>query len=185
MSRAGFVLVGGRSSRMRRDKALLPWTGGTLAEHVAALVQAAAGSVTLIGDPVRYGSLGYAVEADHYPRCGPIGGIATALRITGADWNLVVACDMPALTRAALEVLLARAAQTSAGCVIPTGSSGPETVCAIYHRRTLSQLEQAMRDGRLKMRDVVLDLQPEFVTAPDPAVFANINTPEDLLTFKA
>ena len=71
--------MGGRSSRMGRDKALLPFRGGALAQSVARAVSATAGSVTLVGDPERYGGLGYAVIADIYPGEGPLGGILTAL----------------------------------------------------------------------------------------------------------
>ena len=63
-SRAGFVLAGGRSSRMGRDKALLPLDGHTLVDHIAGLVQRAAGNVTLIGPPERYATLGYPVIPD-------------------------------------------------------------------------------------------------------------------------
>src|SRR6058998_1400393 len=97
-SRAGFVLVGGRSSRMGRDKACLPLQGRTLLEHVAAAVAAAAGSVTLVGSPERYQNLGFRVIADSLPGCGPLGGIHTALGASPADWNLIVACDMPGIS---------------------------------------------------------------------------------------
>jgi len=60
----GFVLAGGASTRMGRDKALLPFAGRTLLEHVAARVAEAAGNVTVIGPPERYGHLGLVCAAD-------------------------------------------------------------------------------------------------------------------------
>src|SRR5882672_6033560 len=98
---AGFVLTGGRSSRMGRDKALLPVAGSgpagglSLVERTAELVRGAAGSVILIGMPERYAHLGLPVVADIVEDCGPMGGLLTALHVTHADSNLIVACDMP------------------------------------------------------------------------------------------
>ena len=105
---AGFVLTGGRSSRMGRDKALLPIEGSVLVERTAEQVRIAAGSVTLIGAPERYAHLGLPVVPDLIEDCGPIGGLYTALKIGRADWNLLVACDMPALTAEFLRELARR-----------------------------------------------------------------------------
>ena len=67
MQASGFVLAGGGSTRMGRNKALLPFRGITLVEHVAGIVRQAAGSVTLIGDPVQLGHLGLPVVSDLLP----------------------------------------------------------------------------------------------------------------------
>src|SRR2546429_7170548 len=145
MKCAGFVLAGGRSSRMGQDKALLPFKGRTLLEHVAGEVHGAAGNVTLVGDASRYTYLGYPVIEDIVPACGPLSGIHAALTHSTAEWNLVVACDMPEVTAAFLGMMVERAAAGSADAVLPAGPSGlPEPLCAAYHRPSLKAVACAL-----------------------------------------
>jgi molybdopterin-guanine dinucleotide biosynthesis protein A len=183
MRPTGFVLVGGNSSRMGRDKALLPWNGATLAQHIARIVEDACGSVFLVGDSPRFESLGYRVYADRLPGHGPIGGILTALTIAPSEWSLVVGCDMPAITPGALRLLLDDASETTDQCIVPLGPDGPEPLCAVYHRTCLPVLEQAISDGRFKMRSVLKELSTRLLTGIDPGCFANLNTPEDFEAF--
>jgi molybdopterin-guanine dinucleotide biosynthesis protein A len=184
MQASGCVLTGGLSSRMGRDKALLAYRGTTLAGHVARMVASAAGSVALIGDPDRYRPLGYPVFRDLFPGCGPLGGIHTALTVAPTDWTLVVACDMPEVTADALRVLLDRDARPGCGAVLATGASGePEPLCGVYHRRCLPVLARAIREKRLKMRDLVPELDAELRKL-DPGVLANVNTPADWAAFE-
>jgi len=177
---AGFVLTGGRSSRMGVDKALLPFQGTPLVKHLGEVVCDGAGSVTLIGDPARYAALGYRVIPDRIPGCGPAGGISTALSLGEADWNLVVACDMPHITVEALRFLLDKTKATSARLVVPIGPDGePEPLCAVYHVDCFPAIERAIRDKRFKMKDLARELKPELVAGIDPGCFANANTPAE------
>lgn len=184
MRHTGFVLVGGKSSRMGRDKALLPWNGTTLAQHMAKVVAEAAGSAALIGDSAHYRSLGYPVFPDRFPGHGPISGIATALAISPAEWSLITACDMPILTAGTLRLLLDETAVTDRKCIIPLGPTGPEPSCAVYHRECLPALEAAISEARFRMRDVVTELDARYVAGIDPHCFANLNTPEDFEAFR-
>jgi molybdopterin-guanine dinucleotide biosynthesis protein A len=183
MHASGFVLAGGGSTRMGRDKALLPYRGAALVEHIASLVREAAGSVALIGDPRRYARFGYPVHPDNVPHCGPLGGIHTALTVTTTDWNMVVACDMPAISHASLDGLLRRAARTERSCVVATGPGGePEPLCAVYHRRSLPVLARAIQDKRFRLRDLVPELDAEAWALDGPSL-ANVNTPAEWVEF--
>jgi molybdopterin-guanine dinucleotide biosynthesis protein A len=180
MRRAGFVLVGGRSTRMGRDKAWLPFRGMALAAHVASVVAEAAGSVALIGDPEKYGGLGFSVEPDHVRGCGPMGGLYTALSVTVADWNLVVACDMPGITVQTLNHLLDQIPASGSGCVVPVSAEGdPQPLCAAYHRGCLSAIKRAIEDKRFKMKDIIGELQPVLVAGVEPASLVNLNSPSE------
>src|ERR1044072_5912258 len=124
MSRSGFVLAGGRSSRMGRDKALLEYQGMRLIGRVAAAVKGAAGAVAVIGDPAKYRDFGCSVHPDIFTGCGPLAGIHAALTVTQADWNLVVACDMPDVDASFLRELLDKAEAAGEDCLLPVGESG-------------------------------------------------------------
>jgi molybdopterin-guanine dinucleotide biosynthesis protein A len=107
----GVVLAGGLSSRMGRDKALLPWHGRPLIEHqIATLLAAGVQAVKVSGDRPDYQGV-----TDPVPQAGPLGGIA-GIVATCADGDLlIVPVDMPRLQPA----LLARLGDTpsNAGCV--------------------------------------------------------------------
>jgi molybdopterin-guanine dinucleotide biosynthesis protein A len=181
-STAGFVLVGGRSSRFGRDKALLDWGGRPLVLHIAEQVREAAGSVTLVGTPERYGHLGLTVLPDRGPpQCGPLGGLLAALDHTTADWNLVVACDMPRLTPDFLAGLLEEAAARDHDVLLPQDSQGrPEPLCAVYHRRCRAAIEAALSAGVRKMTDAFAAVRVSPLAGLDDRVFANLNRPGDL-----
>ena len=183
----GFVLTGGRSSRMGRDKALLPVVGSTaggstaggrtLVEQIAARVRAAAGFVTLIGAPERYGSLGLPVAADLIEECGPIGGIYTALKISSAPWNLIVACDMPAVSTGFLAALLAAAREADPDCFVPETASSLHPLCAVYHRRALATVQSAIDHKSFKMHDLLRSFRTVAWPVADPSLLENVNTP--------
>jgi molybdopterin-guanine dinucleotide biosynthesis protein A len=165
---------------MGRDKAMLPFRGATLAEHAAAAVAGVAGAATFVGDPGRYGGQGYPAIPDAFPGEGPLGGIVTALRHTTADWNLIVACDMPGLTVGFLAGVVAAAEASGALVLLPVSPDGhPEPLCAVWSRQCLPALEQAMAAGVRGVTAALRDLPVCRWIVPQIAHFENVNTPED------
>ena len=182
VSRAGFVLAGGRSSRMGRDKALLPLgeetpNGETMLDRVARLVGEIAGNVTVIGPAERYP--GYRMVEDKIENCGPLGGVYTALSISQADWNLIAACDMPELTAALLESLFQAAEASHADAVVPESSRGLDPLCAVYHRRCAGLALSAIHQKIFKMHDFLSTLRVERLPVAQARALKNVNTPEE------
>ena len=184
MNRAGFVLAGGRSSRMGRNKALLPFRGRTLVQYVADQVRCAAGDVSLVGDHTIYSYLGYPVIEDTHPGYGPLSGIHAALHASSAEWNLVVACDMPEITADFLKSLLDRAEKTAADAVIPAGPTGdPEPLCAAYHRRSAATVTDAIERDIHKVMDGLAAIEIEIWSVSEAKYFHNLNTPQEWLCY--
>lgn len=163
---------------MGQDKALLQRRSGLLVEEVAEQVRAAAGSVALIGDPQRYQHLGYECLPDRHPGLGPLAGIEAALLSGRGDRNLVVACDMPGLQSAWLQRLLAESAGTNSHCTALVDSDGViQPLCAVYRSDCLPAIQNAIRERRLRLLDVVDELSARAVAISQPV--ANVNTPEE------
>jgi molybdopterin-guanine dinucleotide biosynthesis protein A len=180
METAGFVLAGGQSSRMGRDKALLELDGMTLIEQIAAKVREAAGSVTIVGAPERYSHLGLAVIADGEAGQGPLGGIVTALETTTARWNLVTACDMPFITKNFLHQLMELARDCGAEALVPLSGDGrPQPLCAVYRQSCGARLADALRAGTRKVTTALERVQVEYRQVEEIRVFRNVNSPSD------
>lgn len=176
---SGYVLVGGGSSRMGRDKALLRYAGGSLAEYVAGQVEEAAGSAVFVGPPERYRELGREVIADLHPGNGPIGGIETALAHSATEWTMVVACDMPGVRAAFLRDLLERASP-AIDCVVPLSPAGlAEPLCTAWRRTCLPEVRAAIEDGRRKLQGLFERLRTDFWRPATAAWLENLNTPGD------
>jgi molybdopterin-guanine dinucleotide biosynthesis protein A len=167
---------------MGRDKALLPLDGATMVERIAARVRAAAGNVTLLGSPEKYGHLGFPVVADEIENCGPLGGLYTALCRTEADWNLLVACDMPDVTGGFLSQLLEAAEALDADCLVPEINGKIDPLCAVYHRRLVTVAESAIHRKLFKMQDFVSTLRTSYWPVADPRPLFNVNTPAEWST---
>ena len=183
----GFVLTGGKSSRMGQDKALLPFGGGPLALWMAGRVQAVCGQVSLVGDGSKHAGLGLPMIEDIYAGQGPLAGIHAALVHSDTPWSLVVGCDMPYLSSEFLGMLLEIAWEGNSDAVVPESKSfGYEPLCAVYTPACRVPIEEALQSHQRKTRDLFDRLRVRRVARqewqpydPHGKLFCNLNTRED------
>lgn len=146
-----FVLAGGESRRMGRDKALLALPSGeTMLGHALATAKEAAGTVVLVAPTGRYPELQGRVRMiqDVYPGRGPLSGIHAALCASETEWNMVLGVDSPRVTPELLRFLMATAAGTAALAVVPRVEGRLHTVCAIYKKSFAQAVERELLAGR-------------------------------------
>ena len=175
---AGFVLTGGRSSRMGREKALLPMGSEPLISKIAGIVQSVADPVTLVGKPESFQGIPWTCIPDLRPNAGPLAGIETALSCSAANLNLIVGCDMPGLEEGVLTRLIDRASRSTAPCVLacdPDGRQHP--LLAVYRLQCLPAIRAALDAGRMKLMCFTQEAGAEILYLENAV--ANVNTPDD------
>lgn len=192
---AAYLLAGGASSRMGRDKALLDFGGVPLIVHAARLVEPLVAGVTLVGPPSLLADTGLSTIADddssslsetQTERRGPLAGIAAALTASRWPWNLILACDLPYLSLEWLDWLLSRAERSDRQLVIPQSERGLEPLAAVYRRECREPLAAALERGKRKVTDAIAPLRMDVVHErewkhldPQHLILKNMNTPED------
>jgi len=190
LSRAGYILTGGKSSRMGADKAFLDFGSRTLLERAIAVVYETSPNLSIVGDPAKFAPYG-SVIADLYPGCGPLAGIHGALLHSSAELNLMLAVDMPFVSRELLDFLFAAANETDAIVVVPRTARGFQPLCAVYRRAFAAAAEEALRAGNYKIDAVFAGVAVRVIEEEELAragfserMFFNVNTPGDLRTAK-
>jgi molybdopterin-guanine dinucleotide biosynthesis protein A len=153
---SGYVLAGGRSSRMGTDKALLELAGQPLIAHaVAKLRHICAGVHILSSNPAL---AAYApLVPDLHPNCGPVGGIEAALAHSAHDWNLILAVDLPFLPSAVLYRWAKRIiAPTETNRVAMFTADGrPQPAACLLHRQIAPSIAAAVALEELKLLPVL------------------------------
>lgn len=181
----GVILAGGPSSRMGRDKALLPWRGATILEEVYRRMTRIFREVILVTNrPEEYPFLPCRKVPDRYVGLGSLAGIHAGLRSAGAPHIFAVACDMPFLDERLIRHLLSLRGEADA--VIPVSSLGPEPLHAVYGAAAIPAIEEALESGERRISSFfgkvrIRKAGGEELTAFDPSLrsFRNINTPGD------
>ena len=184
MEAAGFVLAGGKSLRMGRDKARLVLDGLTLVERALRSLHTVCTQVAIAGGDERLAHFGRVVPDEH-PGCGPLGGIVAALEQSACEWNLFVPVDVPYAPEQVWRALLSRAAEGGAVCVMARGAY-VQPLCAAYAKTAAPTLRRELQAGRWKVTAAIAAAGPvAYVDFAEENWFRNVNTPQEFASLAA
>lgn len=192
-----FVLAGGLSTRMGRDKALIELGGRPLIEHALGKLRGLGFSPRIVGSREDLAVFAPVIP-DIHPQAGPLGGIEAALAASDSTQNLFLAVDLPWLPAQFLRWMIDRAEETDALATIPRLQGQPQPLCAVYSSALLPHAQAALAAHDAKVTNAVerarkatglrIDtFDVESIAAsqswePEPPVykwFDNINTPAE------
>jgi molybdopterin-guanine dinucleotide biosynthesis protein MobB len=178
------LLIGGASTRMGSAKHLLRIEERTWLERTVERLHGAAAETVLLGRGEVPASLaGLRRLADVPEASGPMAGLLSAMRwAPRASW-LIVACDLPQLSREAVDWLLG-CRQPGRWAVLPrlAGGGHLEPLLALYDFRARTLLERLAAAGCFRMADIARSASVA-TPAPPPGLavaWTNVNCPGDL-----
>ncbi|GAB2852981.1 NTP transferase domain-containing protein [Hymenobacter ruber] len=178
----GLVLAGGRSERMQTDKGALHYHGLDQRQHTAALLAEFCPDVRVSVRPDQAADLpaGLTALPDTFLNLGPLGGILSAFQADpNAAW-LVLACDLPFLTRDTLEYLVTnRQPARMATSFRSPWDEFPEPLVSIWEPRSYGQLLRFLSLGYSCPRKALINSDIELLAPPAPAELRNVNTPAE------
>jgi molybdopterin-guanine dinucleotide biosynthesis protein A len=179
----GLILAGGVSSRMQRDKAALQYGGKTqldrafelASRHVARVFVSVRASQT--DDPTRAQR---PMIVDSVAGDGPTVGIRSALAAYPEVAWLVLACDLPFLSDAALSQLLRERDAARVATAYRSAHDGlPEPLCAIWEPAAATALAAYQAGGGHCPRKFLIRHATHLLEPLDRRALDNVNTPEE------
>ncbi len=182
------IQAGGQSTRMGEDKALKPFLGRPLIQHVIERLAPLADEILVTTNrPEDYAFLGHRLVPDLVPGRGSLGGLYTAVASAASPIVAVVACDMPFASAPLLETATRIMVREEADVVIAKTDEGYEPFHAVYRREMcVPAIQSAIEADKWKViawfpSVKIRELTPDEVSAADPngRAFWNVNTPEE------
>ena len=185
------ILAGGNSERMGMDKAHLEIAGRSILGRLVDVASALTDNVLIVGRTKVNESIPANVTCvkDAWKDCGPLGGIATAVKEAGDRDVLVIACDMPSIKIEALEYLRDQhqnTAKEQMGTVV-NWNAQIQPLFAYYRSKVLPNMEKALAKKELAVHRFIKGNRFKVLEMPDllsESLF-NINTPDEWARYKS
>jgi molybdopterin-guanine dinucleotide biosynthesis protein A len=178
----GFILAGGKSTRMKEDKGLMLLNGKAIVRYVIDALMPCVEEVIIVSNNEAYTKFGCKVIPDLVKDAGPLGGIFTGLRNSKTHYNFFVSCDMPFITSEAILYLMEHAKEDE--ITVPTVDGALQPLCGIYSKAITSQVKNSIQDRKLKLTSFIAESKHRLVMMEKRGldlnlIFMNINTRED------
>lgn len=193
------VLAGGESSRMGRDKALLPKGNQTLLSYVCTVAQESANCVYIVTPwtkkyqhiiPNSCRLITEHLINPHSKSNFPLMGFFQGLQLVKTPWILLLACDLPYINSESIKSWYYHLTQVTENtiAVLPRSAKGWEPLCGFYHHSCQTSLQNYLHRGGKSFQQwleqsVVMELPvcdlAKTEVVRDRSILFNCNTPED------
>ncbi len=179
----GYILAGGKSSRMGTDKGLMRLNDKCLIEYSIEKLQTVFNNVVIVSNNQEYKKFGLEVIPDVLNDIGPAGGIYTAFGHSTTEYNFITSCDMPFISSDAIDFLIPSA--DSSQIVVPDHGR-IEPLFGLYATSCKTKWLEVVHQGVIKLQDVIKYFPHLRINVKNHPLFKepffmNINTRDEYL----
>ena len=185
----GIILSGGKSSRMRTDKALLKFGDITVIEIVTDKMKQIFNEVIIsTNNKNDYSFLNLPIIQDEFIDKGPLSGLHSAIKSSGTEKNFVISCDMPLISPEMITFIANYISDKE--IILPEVNGKVQQLCGVYSKSVITEIEKifVLSESDKNIKGSVFNLlekvSTEFVAVErlpfyDKNIFINMNTMEE------
>ncbi len=171
------IIAGGKSSRMGYPKGLLDLNGYAFTDHII-YNTSVFDRQCISANTDLYSGFGCDIIPDIFKDIGPMGALHSALNHCYSEYVFFIPCDMPFVSEETIFHLYNNLSDSCDAAVFSDGDRIFPTV-GIYRKTALPFIEKQIKTGNYRLRELLCSLKTQYIPAPYPKQFKNINTPQD------
>ena len=170
---------------MGENKALLDFQGQSLISIMIQKMTSVFDEVVIVSNREDYGDLDCQVISDQIMNAGPAGGIHSVLNHTTTEYNFIISCDMPFVTKAGIEFMINQSKNYDIS--IPQKNGFIEPLFGVYSKNCRNKWEELIRSNHFKLSDFLPHFKTNMISVDNNKIFGsdffmNVNTKTDYLT---
>jgi len=186
------ILVGGKSSRMGRNKAFLSYKENSFIETIARECEDFSSILISVNQTEAYNNLGYELVQDERDGIGPLEGIYQIIKRMPTEYVLILATDMPYIKKTFLKKFTDTlqdlnqshsAVSEMIACLILRAGGKIQPLCSIYSKKALPEIEKMREKEEYKLRILFDRVDTKYVDIKDLGftknMVMNVNTQDE------
>lgn len=172
------IFAGGKSSRMGKDKSLLPFGDySTLTEFQQAKLSTMFDKVYISAKENKFYFDCMVIE-DNYTENSPLVGLISIFETLKVEEVFILSVDAPFVNKETIQKLLEHN-QSSLDVIVAQSPSGVQPLCGLYKRSILPLAYMQLKKGNHRIGDLLNLVNTLFVKFDEDAPFTNLNHPEE------
>jgi molybdopterin-guanine dinucleotide biosynthesis protein A len=172
------IFAGGKSSRMGRDKSLLPFGDyETMVEYQYRRLEKIFENIAISwkSEKAKFGANSIFDEERFSHISAPTVGLYSILKNAKTDYTFIISVDTPLFCLNNIENLIFKAEENIHDIIASKGKNGVEPLIAIYHKRVLPKVEKMILEDNHKLKNLLNISKTAYVDIVDEKAFINLN----------